>query len=89
MQLVSTINLLLKPQTPMHLEATEERCNSYIAFFKKKIDTICFLLSSSITLPVTSSTTIPVRIELQLQTVQPLCCFYPILQQEVKTSSRK
>ncbi|CAM4308004.1 unnamed protein product [Leuciscus chuanchicus] len=45
-QLFSTINHLLKPQTPLHLDNTQERCNSFIRFFKTKVEKIRSLLSS-------------------------------------------
>ncbi len=45
-QLFSTINHILKPQAHPHLEATKERCDSFIIFFRKKVDTIHSLLSS-------------------------------------------
>lgn len=48
----STINHILKPQTYSHSEATEERCNNFITFFRQKVDTIRSLLSSSPFLPV-------------------------------------
>ena len=36
----STINHLLKPPSPCHSEATEERCNMHITFFKQKVNNI-------------------------------------------------
>ncbi len=39
-QLSSPIDYLLKPQTHSHSEATVERCNNFIIFFRKKIDII-------------------------------------------------
>ncbi len=35
-QLFSTIHHLLKPQAHPHLEATKERCDTFIVFFRKK-----------------------------------------------------
>ncbi|KAF3844519.1 hypothetical protein F7725_007682, partial [Dissostichus mawsoni] len=45
-QLFSTINHLLKPQTPLHSDSTEKQCSNFAAFFKTKVDTIRSLLSS-------------------------------------------
>ncbi|KAF3860818.1 hypothetical protein F7725_001073 [Dissostichus mawsoni] len=48
----STINHLLKPQTPLHKDTTEEQCDHFITFFRKKVETIRSLLSNSAALPV-------------------------------------
>ena len=76
-KLFSTINHLLKPQTPSHTEATDERCNDFIDFFSKKVENIRSLLSSSPDLPV--PTTDP-----QPGVAKPLCCFRNTTQQEVE-----
>ncbi|XP_078147037.1 uncharacterized protein LOC144542992 [Centroberyx gerrardi] len=49
--LFSTINHLLKPQSSSPIEATEERCNSFIDFFRAKVNNIRSLMSSSSSLP--------------------------------------
>ncbi|KAJ8364680.1 hypothetical protein SKAU_G00135110 [Synaphobranchus kaupii] len=76
-QFFSTINHLLKPQTPSHTGTTEEQCNNFIAYFSTKIDTIHSLLSSSSTLP--APTTDP-----QPEISQPLDCFSEISQRDVE-----
>ncbi len=81
-QLFSTINHLLKPQAHPHLEATKERCDTFIVFFRKKVDNIRSFLSSSSALPVLTA-------DLQPETPQPLCCFSDISQQEVEDKIRK
>jgi len=67
-QLFSTINHLLKPQTPSLIETTEEHCNDFLDFFKTKIDSIhsTFPGSSTLsTLNFPSQSAIP----------EPLHCF--------------
>ncbi len=81
-QLFSTIHHLLKPQAHPHLEATKERCDTFIVFFRKKVDNIRSFLSSSSALPVLTA-------DLQPETPQPLCCFSDISQQEVEDKIRK
>ncbi len=51
-QLFSTINHILKPQTHCHSGVTEERCNNFITFFRKKVDNFRSILSSSSVLSV-------------------------------------
>ena len=46
-QLFTTINHLLKPQPSSSTEATEEQCNSFIDFFRSKVNNIRSLMSSS------------------------------------------
>ena len=46
-QLFSTINHLLKPPSLSHSEATEERCNMHITFFRQKVDKIRSHLSTT------------------------------------------
>ena len=46
-QLFSTIKHLLKPQPSSSTEATEEQCNSFIDFFRSKVDSIRSEMSSS------------------------------------------
>ncbi|KAL7371347.1 hypothetical protein ABVT39_025321 [Epinephelus coioides] len=46
-KLFFTINHLLKPQALPLSEASEEQCNSFVTFFRKKVDSIRSLLSSS------------------------------------------
>ncbi len=81
-QLFSTINHLLKPQAHPRLEATKERCDTFIMFFRKKVDTIRSFLSSSSALPVLTA-------DLQPETPQLLCCFSDISQREVEDRIRK
>ncbi|KAJ8369327.1 hypothetical protein SKAU_G00093550 [Synaphobranchus kaupii] len=71
-QLFSTINHLLKPQTPSHTGTTEEQCNNFIVFFSTKIDTI-----RSSTLPTQTP-------DPQPEISQPLCCFSEISQRDVE-----
>uniref|UniRef100_UPI003AB0FBBA 1-phosphatidylinositol 4,5-bisphosphate phosphodiesterase beta-1-like n=1 Tax=Centroberyx gerrardi TaxID=166262 RepID=UPI003AB0FBBA len=40
-----------EPQSSSPIEATEERCNSFIDFFRAKVNNICSLMSSSSSLP--------------------------------------
>ncbi|KAF3842855.1 hypothetical protein F7725_001704 [Dissostichus mawsoni] len=51
-QLFSTINHLLKPQSPLHSESTEKQCSNFAAFFKNKVDTIRSILSSPSAPPI-------------------------------------
>src|SRR4029434_10377590 len=44
---VTTINHLLKPQPSSSTKATEEQCNSFIDFFRSKVNNIHSLMSSS------------------------------------------
>lgn len=81
-QLFSTINHFVKPQTYSYLEATEERCNNCITFFRQKVDTIHSLLSSSSALLV-------LTVDPQPGTFQPFCCFSDISQREVEDIIRK
>ncbi|KAF3851772.1 hypothetical protein F7725_005127, partial [Dissostichus mawsoni] len=45
-QLFCTIDHLLKPQTPSHIDTTEEQCNNFVTFFRTKVATIRSLLST-------------------------------------------
>ena len=47
-KLFSTINHLLKPPSPSLSEATVERCNSFIDFFRSKVNNIRSLLPNSL-----------------------------------------
>ncbi|KAF0035452.1 hypothetical protein F2P81_013210 [Scophthalmus maximus] len=71
-QLLSTINHLLKPQTPSHTDTTEEQCNNFI-IFRKKVNTIRSLLSSSPALSIPTANPLP-------EIFQPVCCFPKISQ---------
>ncbi|KAJ4925218.1 hypothetical protein JOQ06_017953, partial [Pogonophryne albipinna] len=73
--LFSTINHLLKPQTPLHKDTTEEQCDNFITFFRKKVETIRSLLSNSAALLV-------LTVNPQPGPTQPLCCFTNISQHE-------
>uniref|UniRef100_A0A8C2IIF8 Reverse transcriptase domain-containing protein n=1 Tax=Cyprinus carpio TaxID=7962 RepID=A0A8C2IIF8_CYPCA len=77
-QLFSTINHLLKPQTPSLTETTEEHCNNFLDFFKTKIDSIYSTFSESS--PLSTLT-----IHLQPVILEPLHRFPEISQQEVET----
>ncbi|XP_058644458.1 uncharacterized protein LOC131547799 [Onychostoma macrolepis] len=81
-QLFSTIDQILKPQTHPLLEATKERCDSFITFFRTKVDTIRSPLSSSSALPALNA-------DFQPETTQPFCCFFDISQREVEDRIRK
>ncbi|KAF0026073.1 hypothetical protein F2P81_020810 [Scophthalmus maximus] len=81
-QLFSTINHLLKPQTLSHTDTTEKQCNNFIIFFRKKVDTIRSLLSSSPALSVPTDDPLP-------EIVQPFCCFPKISQREVEDIIRR
>ena len=50
--LFSTLNHFLKPQPSSPIEATEERCNIFIDFFRAKVNNIRSLMSSSSSLPL-------------------------------------
>ncbi|KAJ4942987.1 hypothetical protein JOQ06_005499, partial [Pogonophryne albipinna] len=76
-QLFSTINHLLKPQSPLHSDSTEKQCSNFAAFFTNKVYTIRSLLSSPSAPPVTTA-------DPQPGTTQPLRCFTDISQREVE-----
>ncbi|KAF3851428.1 hypothetical protein F7725_013200 [Dissostichus mawsoni] len=75
-QLFSTINHLLKPQSPLHSDSTEKQCGNFAAFFKNKV-AIRSLLSSPSAPPVPTA-------DPQPGTTQPLRCFTDISQREVE-----
>ncbi|KAJ4946635.1 hypothetical protein JOQ06_024298 [Pogonophryne albipinna] len=79
-QLFSTINHLLKPQSPLHSDSTEKQCSNFAAFFTNKVDTIRSLLSSPSAPPVTTA-------DPQPGTTQPLRCFTDISQREEQSDS--
>lgn len=81
-QLFSTLNHLLKLQALSHTETTEEQCNSFIDFFRTKVNTIRSLLSSSSSLPVPT-------VDQQPGIFQHLSCFSEVTQQEVEDIIRK
>ena len=81
-QLFSTINHLLKPQSPLHSDSTEKQCSNFAAFFKNKVDTIRSILSSPSAPPVPTA-------DPQPGTTQPLHCFTDISQQEVEGIVRR
>lgn len=76
-QLFSTINHLTKPQTISHNDTSEEKCNSFITFFRQKVETIRSLLSSTPALSVPPDNP-------QFGIFQPLCCFSEISKQQVE-----
>ena len=79
--LFSTINHFLKPQTSKHSNTTVEQCNTYLDFFRSKVNNIRSLLSSPTTSPVPAATPLPV-ISL------PLSCFTNTSQQEIEDTVR-
>ena len=76
-KLFSTINHLLKPRSSSHSEATEERCNQHITFFRNKVDNIRSLLSTSAVVP-------PPAAGPQSGIIQPLCSFSSVTRKEVE-----
>jgi len=76
-QLFSTINHLTKPQTISHNDTSEEKCNSFITFFRKKVENIRSLLSSTPALSVPTA-------DPQPGTFQSLCCLPEISKQQVE-----
>ncbi|KAF0026164.1 hypothetical protein F2P81_020901 [Scophthalmus maximus] len=79
-QLFSTINHFLKPQTLSCTDTKEEQCNNFIIFFRKKVDTIRSLLSSSPALSVPTADPLP-------EIFQPL--FPKISQREIEDIIRR
>ncbi|TNN58749.1 hypothetical protein EYF80_030994 [Liparis tanakae] len=67
-QLFSTVNHLLKPLSLVYPEATEDRCNMHINFFRQEVKNIRSHLSATAVLPLT--TTDPLS-----EFAQPLCSF--------------
>ena len=78
-KLFSTINHLLKPQSPSLTEATVERCNSFIDFFKSKVDNIRSLLPSY-TSPSASNPLVGSPL--------PLPCFSEVQQSQIEKTIR-
>ncbi|TNN61311.1 hypothetical protein EYF80_028438 [Liparis tanakae] len=76
-QLFSTVNHLLKPLSLVHPEATEDRCNMNITFFRQKVENIRSHLSAAAVLSLT--TTDPLS-----EFIQPLCSFSIVTQEEVE-----
>ncbi|KAJ4940927.1 hypothetical protein JOQ06_027217 [Pogonophryne albipinna] len=81
-QLISTINHLLKPQSPLHSDSTEKQCKNFAAFFINKVDTIRSILSSPSAPPVPTA-------DPQPGTTQPLRCFTDISQREKMQMSHR
>ncbi len=79
-QLFSTINHLLKPQTPLHTDNMQEQCNSFLSFFKSKVGNIRSLFSS----PSAPSASPVLSAEPQYGATQPLCCFRDITQTDIE-----
>ncbi|KAJ8380507.1 hypothetical protein SKAU_G00012850 [Synaphobranchus kaupii] len=75
--LFSTIDHLLKPRAHSPNETTEEQCNSFIDYFKTKVNNIRSLISSSSTLspPILDPPSAP---------LQPLLCFSEVTQGEIE-----
>ena len=76
-ELFSTINNLLKPQTPTHNNTTEDQCNSILDSFKSKVQNIRSALSHTSPPPTPTYASLPVI-------SRPLCCFTNISQREVE-----
>ena len=51
-KLFPIVNHLLKPQPSLSTEATDERCNNFIDFFRSKVNNIRSLMPSSFLLPL-------------------------------------
>ncbi|GLD64239.1 uncharacterized protein AKAME5_001579300 [Lates japonicus] len=79
-QIFSTISHLLKPSTISHSDATEEKCNNFINFFKNKIVTIRSLLSS----PSSPSATPTILADPLPGPSRPLSYLSSVTQQEVE-----
>ena len=75
--LFATINHFLKPQTSKRSDTTDDQCNTYLNFFKSKVDNIRSSLSGPITPP--DSSAIP-----QSTISHPLSSFISITQLEVE-----
>ncbi|KAJ8346476.1 hypothetical protein SKAU_G00278770 [Synaphobranchus kaupii] len=75
--LFSTIDHLLKPRAHSPNETTEEQCNSFIDYFKTKVNNIRSLISSSSTLspPILGPPSAP---------LWPLLCFSEVTQGEIE-----
>ena len=76
-KLFSTINHLLKPQTPSLTETTAERCNSFIDFFRSKVNNIRSMLPGSSS-PSPSAPPLPVG------SLPSLTCFSEVQQSEIE-----
>ena len=76
-QLFTTVNHLLKPQSLSHSEATEEKCNEFMTFYKGKANNIRAHLAGL--LPPLAPSADPIH-----RCAQPLCFFDEVTQRTVE-----